>query len=154
MRPLSESTSRVAAKNFSRKYIALGRLVKQWSEVMGNDFADKAQPLKINYRKKGKDGKPHATLDIATSASNATVLNYQKGVILERINSIFGDDWIKDIRFVVSEITDTEPVIKKRKAPLTGTEKKYLSGVLEQIEDPDIKEKLESLGKAILTDKK
>lgn len=121
---------------------------------MGNDFADKAQPLKINYRKKGKDGKPYATLDIATSASNATILNYQKGVILERINSIFGDDWIKDIRFLVSEIAETDVIVKKRKTPLTGTEKKYLSGVLEQIEDPDIKEKLESLGKAILTDKK
>tara|TARA_R110001592_G_scaffold16881_8_gene71535 strand:+ start:6043 stop:6507 length:465 start_codon:yes stop_codon:yes gene_type:complete len=154
MRPLSEATSRVASKNFSRKYIALGRLVNQWTEIMGEGLADKAQPLKIHYRKAGKEKKPYALLDIATSASNATILNYQKGLILERINALFGDDWIKDIRFVVSELAQSEVVAKKIKQPLTGGEKKYLSEVLDQIEDPDIKEKLESLGKAILTDKK
>ena len=154
MRPVSEATSRIAAKNFSKKYIALGRLVNQWNDIMGNDFADKAQPLKIHYRKKGKENKPYALLDIATSASNATILNYQKGLILERINSLFGDDWIKDIRFVVSEVSESEKNVKKIKPPLTEDEKKYLSGVLDQIEDPDIKEKLESLGKAMLTDKK
>lgn len=154
MRHLSESTSRIAAKNFSRKYISLGRLVKQWVDIMGEDFAGKAQPVKINYRKNGKNKKPQASLDIATSAANATILNYQKGLILERINSLFGDDWIKDIRFVASELSDEPNIIRKPKAPLTQGEKKYLSGVLDEIEDPDIKEKLEKLGKAIITDAK
>ena len=151
MRPLSESTSRIASKTFSRRYIALGRLINQWKEIMGTQFADLAQPLKLNYRKKGRSKKDaYVTLDIATSAANATLLNYQKGVILERINSLFGNNWIKDIRFVASELAEETPEPKKVIPSLTGNEKKYLSG--DQIEDPDIKEKLESLGKAILTD--
>ncbi len=154
MRPISEATSRVSAKNFSRKYIALGRLINQWTEIMGEDFADKAQPVKIHYKKSRKNNSPYASLDIATSASNATILNYQKGLIQERINSLFGSDWIKDIRFIVSDSSNVKKMTKKAKPPLTTSEKKYLSKVLDQIEDPDIKEKLESLGKAILTDKK
>jgi len=156
MQPLSESTARITNKTFSRKFVSLGRVVSQWEEIMGTQFASLAQPVKLNYRKSpvGSDKKKsYATLDIATSAANATLLNYQKGVILERINSLFGNDWIKDIRFVASEIIDP-PVNKKIKPPLTASEKKFLSGVLDQIEDPDIKEKLEKLGKAILTDKK
>ncbi|MCK5374418.1 MAG: DUF721 domain-containing protein [Alphaproteobacteria bacterium] len=157
MRPLSESTSRIASKTFSRKYIALGRVVNQWEEIMGPEFAALAQPVKLNYRKnskaKGKN-KSHVTLDIATSAAHATLLNYQKGVILERINSLFGNNWIKDIRFVASELSEQPLEPKSIKAPLTAGNKKYLSGVLDQIEDPDIKEKLENLGKAILTDRK
>ena len=154
MRPLSEATSRVTTKNFNRKYIALGRVVKQWTEIMGEEFSDKAQPIKINYRKASKSSKSYATLDIATSASNAIILNYQKGLIQERINNIFGSNWIKDIRIIVSEVSDIKKTSKIVKPPLTGSEKKYLSDVLDQIEDPDIKEKLESLGKAMLTDKR
>lgn len=153
MRPVSEATSRVAAKNFSRKYIALGRLVNQWTDIMGEEFAGKAQPIKINYRKKRKGQKPYATLDIGTTASNATILNYQKGVILERLNTLFGDTWIKDIRFIITDTaTEDAPIVSRRKSPLAMKDKKYLAEVLDQIDDPDIKEKLESLGKSILTD--
>ena len=154
MRPLSEATSRIASKNFSRKYIALGRVIKQWQEIMGDEFADKAQPVKLNYRK-GKQGqKATATLDIATSSSYATILPYQKGVILERINRIFGDKWITDIRFIASQIAEA-PITKKRIiSPLTTAEKKYLSEVLDQVDDIEFKEKLESLGKALIKDTK
>ncbi len=152
MRPLSESTARIASKNFSRKYIALGRISKQWVDVMGVEFADKAQPLKINYRKATKNKSATATLDIATSSSYATILPYQKGVILERINRLFGDNWITDIRFIASEISETPLLKKKIITPLTRAEKTYLSDTLNQVDDPEFREKLESLGKALLTD--
>lgn len=121
---------------------------------MGKEFASLAQPVKLNYRKAGKGKKGYAILDIATSAANATVLSYQKGVILERINSLFGNDWIKDIRFVASELADKPLEPKKVKPPLSPKDKKFITETLDQIEDPDIKEKLKSLGKAIITDGK
>ncbi len=155
MRPISESTARIADKNFSRKYIAIGRIIKQWSDIMGKDFANKAHPLKINYRKSGKTKKATATLDIATNSSYATILPYQKGIILERINRLFGDNWISDIRFVVSDITEPTPNLNKKAVlPLTNNEKNYLSNTLNQINDPELKKRLENLGKAILTDLK
>lgn len=154
MRPISEATSRIASKNFSRKYIALGRLVKQWDEIMGSEFANKTQPLKVHYRKNPKTKKSNATLDIATTSAHATILSYQKGVILERINRLFGNDWITDIKFIASELSILPQDGKKIISPLTQGEKKYLSGVLGGIEDPEIKEKLENLGKAFLTDLK
>ncbi len=153
MRPLSEATSRVASKNFSKKYIAIGRLVEQWTDIMGEDFASKAQPVKIHYRKT-KDQKPCARLDIATSQSYATILAYQKDLILERINRIFGDKWITEVKFVISHTIDPPLTPKKANTPLTQDEKKYLSDVLDQISDQDYKQKLESLGKALLTDLK
>lgn len=152
MRPLSESTSRVASKNFSRKYIALGRVVKQWGEIMGSEFADKAQPVKINYRKATRSKPQTATLDIATTSSYATILPYQKDLILERINQLFGKQWITDIRFVAGNISETNIAAKKIISPLTPREKKYLSGVLEQVDDPEFKDRLEKLGKALISD--
>lgn len=153
MRPISEATSRISNKTFTRKFVALGRLLDQWDEIMGRQFSSLAQPIKLNYRKAGKDKKnSYATLDIATSASNATILSYQKGVILERINSLFGNNWIKDIRFVASELAEEPLEPGSITPPLSSKEKLFLSEALDQVDDPDIKDKLEKLGKAILTD--
>ncbi len=152
MRPLSEATARISSHNFSRKYIALGRIVNQWNEVMGNEFANKAQPVKIHYRKATRSKEARATLDIATTSSYATILPYQKDLILERINQLFGNQWITDINFIASKIAEPPLISKKMTPPLTSTEKTYLSTTLSQIDDPVFKEKLENLGKAILTE--
>lgn len=152
MRPLSEATSRVASKNFSKKYIALGRIVNQWTEIMGENFADIAQPIKVNYRKSKDKNKQTARLDIATSAAYATTLAYQKDLILQRINQIFGDNWITDIKFVASTLTDAPPKAKKKRRPLTNAQKNDLSDLLKDIEDDDFKQKLDSFGKAIYQD--
>ena len=154
MHPISKSTAKVAAQNFSRKYIALGRIVNQWPEIIGQDMADKAQPIKLRYRKDPKTKKALATLEIATSNALATTLPYRKGLVLERINQIFGNGWITDIKFTATEL-EQKIVPKTRKPPsLSGTDKKYITDTLAQIEDPDIKARLESFGKHMLLTKK
>ena len=154
LRPLSEATARVASQNFERKYIALGRIVEHWGTIAGQKLADKAQPIKINYRKANpnkRGSKASATLDIAVSSANATLLHYQKDLILERINQVFGERWITAIRFVHAPVNSPlapKPAPKRR--PLTQKEDEGLKELLEKIEDPVIKEQLQSLGQGII----
>lgn len=151
MRPLSEATSRIAKTSFSRKYIALGRIVNCWEEIVGADLADKAQPVKINYRKqRHRREKPDAILEIAASSAYATTLHYQKDLILERMNRIFGEQWITDIRFVPMTGNMASPKIKKIRRPLTQPEINNLSGLVASVMDSDIKERLERLGQHVL----
>lgn len=149
MRPLSEPVSRISGKTFSRKYIALGRILSEWEQIVGPEFSGKAIPVKLNYRKNGKTGKSLASLDIATSDAQATALHYQKDLILERINRVFGQGWIGDIRFV-SVPGRAAKTPEKPKRPLTEDEKKFLSGMLEALEDQELKAKLEVIGREIL----
>ena len=151
---LSDSIPKVNAKVFARKYIALGRIVTHWPEIIGQEIADKAQPIKIHYRKaKDKSKKSEATLEVAVTSANAAVLQYQKDVILERINQIFGDRWITDIKFKhVPHEGRQAPVPRRRKA-LSPDEEKNLSEMLENIDDPDIKSRLQTMGAAILKDR-
>lgn len=121
---------------------------------MGSEFADKAQPVKLSYRKNGRGAKPVATLEIATSAAYATLLPYQKDVILERIRTLFGHASITDVKFVASKLPEEPVQRKKPPTPLTAQEKRGLSNVLNIVEDDAMKEKLESLGKAILMERK
>lgn len=151
MRPVSEATSRVLGQSFNRKYIALGRIVSNWNEIIGEKLAGKAQPVKIRYRKHDKGQKPEAALDIAVSSADATLLHYQKDLILERINQIFGERWITAIRFVSIPANKEPPGHKKTRHPLTAQKKKTLSGMLSGIDDPDIRDRLGSLGKEILS---
>ena len=149
MRPLSEPVSRISGKTFSRKYIALGRILSEWEQIVGPEFSGKAIPVKLNYRKNGKTGKSLASLDIATSDAQATALHYQKDLILERINRVFGQGWIGDIRFVsVPGMAAKTP--EKPKRLLTEDEKKFLTGMLEALEDQELKAKLEVIGREIL----
>jgi hypothetical protein len=151
---LSNSVPGILGKAFQRKYIALGRIVTNWTEIIGPDFAERAQPAKIHYRKpKTPKGKPEATLEIAASSADCAVLVYQKDLILERINRIFGDRWISDIKYV-----HLEPKISKkpprRMKSLTLDEKNHLSQMLETVDDPELKERLSRLGEALMQEKK
>jgi hypothetical protein len=154
MQLLSRSVPGLLNKTFERKYIALGRIVTHWKEIIGEDFAERAQPAKIHYTKpKQPKQKPKASLDIAASSADCSVLVYQKDVILERINRIFGDNWISDIKFIHVE---PKKAVKppKRTKNLTPDEKNYLSQMLEKVDDPDLKERLASFGQALLQEKK
>ncbi len=151
MKTLSEATARIAGRSFQRKYVALGRIVSNWREIAGPSIADKAQPVKLHYRKSKDGGKPTATLEIAASSADSTKMHYQKGLMLERINQIFGEVWITDIKFVAvvaNKVAFKKP--KKPPTPLTDEEKKTLSGMVLDIEDDGIKNSLLSLGQGIL----
>jgi hypothetical protein len=154
MRPIFEATARVSGQSFSRKYVSLGRILSSWKEIVGEKLAGKAQPVKINYRKREKGGNPVAILDIAASSADSTLLHYQKDLILERINQIFGDKWVTAIRFVATPVSIKGKTAKKSRIPLTEDEKSHLSGMLESLADPDLKAKLETLGTAIITEQK
>lgn len=152
---VSDSVPKVADKIFARKYIALGRIVTHWEEIMGADLAKKAQPVKIHYRKaKRKGDKPTAKLDIATSSANASLLIMKKGVLLEKMNQIFGEAWITDINFVHTPANRAKDAKKRKtKKPLSSDEKKALTSMLNVVEDSAIKERLEKFGKAFFQDK-
>lgn len=151
---LSTVVPKVADKTFKRKYIALGRIVTHWKDIMGEKMAVHAQPLKIHYRKAKRQGeKPTATLEIATSSAHASLLIMQKGLLLERINQIFGEQWVTDIKF--SHVPANAPS-KPQKATktLTKEEKNSLSHMVENIEDENLKQRLLSMGESLLTDQK
>lgn len=154
MRHLSDALPRIAGQVFSRKYIMLGRLVTHWDDIVGSDLARQCQPVRVRRYKTGSDGKLAAALDIAASPANATLLHYRKDLILERINRIFGENWVAAIRFVPDSVANSEdgirPRIRKREVALSPADEKYLSEALDGVGDAAIQERLRALGSAIL----
>lgn len=157
MRPLSESASRVAGHSLGKKYVALGRILDRWADIVGPDMALKAQPDTLRYHKyKEQKGKSVATLDIAVSTADATLLHYRKDLLLERINQIFGEAWIGDIRFVNKPANNSSHTPRRRlqKRDISPPDQKYLKEVLDCIADDEIRSRLEKLGQHILMEDK
>ena len=160
MRSLSQATTVVTKSVFSRKYVALGRIVEHWSDIIGADLAGKAQPAALKYRRPTSKGaekgkKPEAILEIATTSAHATRLHYQKDVILERINTVFGDRWVSDVRFkTVSSLPSSFSHSKQKKPTLSEEEENYINETLDFVTDKDVKERLKALGRSLITDKK
>ena len=149
---VSDIVPKVTDKTFKRKYIALGRVVTHWEDIMGEKMAQVAQPLKLHYRKaKRKGDKPTATLDVAVSSAQASLLIMQKGVLLEKINHVFGEQWITDIKFVHNPISMPEKPQKTEKI-LSNEKKDVLSSILDVVEDAEIKARLKTMGRAVLSD--
>lgn len=95
-----------------------------------------------------------ASLDIATTGAHATALHYQKDLILERINRIFGEDWITAIRFVTVSSNSNLLKPKRRMIPLNEAEQNNLSEMLDGVQDHGIKDRLQKLGQAIIRKEK
>lgn len=153
LRPLTASLSRLTSDTFSKKFVALGRILNNWNDIIGAELAVKAQPVKIHYRKpKSKGENPQATLEIAASSADATVLHYQKELILERINRIFGDSWITAIRFVHTPSNNdaAESQTFLRPTPLKQEDIGQLQAMLNDIEDEELRNRLEKLGQSVL----
>lgn len=129
----------------------LGRLVTHWDDIVGKDLSDRAQPVQIHYRKIPNSKKAEATLEIATSSAEATLLHYRKELILERINQIFGERLVTALRFV--PLAANQPRIRPArtiKRPVSPKDRAELTNILDIIDDPELKERLERLGTSIL----
>lgn len=129
----------------------LGRLVTHWADIVGKDLADKAQPVKIRYRKVPGSDKAEAGLDIAAATADATLLHYRVGLILERINRIFGEQIVTSIRFVPLAANEKAPGRRRfSRRAISQDDRESLANMLDNIDDPELKERLETLGTSIL----
>lgn len=154
MRLLSKTVPKVTGQVFQKKYIMLGRIITQWEDIVGKELAMKTQPVKLKFRKT-PDKSKQFTLEIATSPAEATILQYRVDLILQKLNMVMGESMITAVRFVPVSSNSSRPVVtKRRKQPLDAQEQKYLSKTLENVEDPDIQEKLKSMGAFFLQDRK
>lgn len=90
---------RIRSAGESRGF-AVTRLLTHWAEIVGQDLALIAKPLKVGYSRDGFG----ATLTLLTTGANAPMLEMQKPRIREKVNACYGYNAISRIL-----ITQTAP---------------------------------------------
>lgn len=83
-----------------KRGFAVARLLTHWEEIVGEDIARIAQPVKVGYGREGLG----ATLTLLTTGAAAPLLQMQIPRIRERVNGCYGYNAIARIT-----ITQTAP---------------------------------------------
>lgn len=133
---------------------AVSRLLTHWAEVVGQDIAAVARPVKIGYNRGGFG----ATLTVLTTGAQAPMLAMQKDRIRERVNGVYGYNAISRVL-----ITQTAPTgFAEGQAQFTPAPKPQSVGPSKQIVDEahrttagigdnELRSALERLGQNVLS---
>lgn len=143
---------RIRAAGESRGF-AVSRLLTQWPEVVGEEIAAAALPVKIGYGR----GAMGATLTLLTTGAFAPLVEMQKERIRERVNACYGYAAVSRVL-----ITQTAPqgfaegrVAFQPKPPEpTAPDPQVVQAAEEAarpIGDPGLRAALEALGQNVLT---
>jgi hypothetical protein len=121
--------------------------VVRWSAIVGDDVAQHAEPLKIQWQKV-PDGQPPqpGTLVLRVSGPAAIEIQHMTHVILERVNRYFGFAAIGKIAIRQAPLRRV-PVRPKR--TLDPQAVREVAETLPDAADPALKDALARLGAAI-----
>lgn len=140
---LSDCVERLTRPVLKAQGLASSRLITQWHEVVGDAVAKHCVPQKLSYPPgKNTDG----TLTIAVENGFATEIQYMQPVILERLASYFGYKAIT--RIAISHAYSPAKVAVKAYKKQTTISKESVQ-ITGDIEDPELKNALQSLAKAL-----
>lgn len=129
------------------------RLITHWREIVGDDVAEAALPIKIRHAR----GSFGATLVLLTTGGRAPLLEMQKDTIRQKVNACYGYNAVSKI-----QITQTAPTgfaegqvaFTARTAPKPEPTPQILSAAREAaapIRDDRLKDALERLARNVLT---
>jgi len=165
MAPFNRNTSTYGFKNTSdllqkriksasqSRGFAQTRLLTHWAEIVGQDTAAIAKPVKVGYGRGGLG----ATLTILTTGSNAPMLQLQLPQIREKVNSCYGYNAISKII-----VTQTAPtgfaegqVAFQTEPKRTNTPSQHAVGkareTAEIVQDDGLRRALEALGSNVIS---
>ena len=133
---LARPVQKIAAKAIGSKQPDLVGLMQSWTEVIGPEWAARANHIGW---KPGRGGQP-AKLELAVSAGEALLVQHETPVLLSRINSYFGHGAIGAL--VLKKVDRPET---SRSRPRPASRPLEVDG----IQDPDLAAALGRLGAAI-----
>lgn len=136
-----------------KRGFAVTRLLTHWAEVVGEQTARVARPVKVHYGREGFG----ATLTILTTGAQAPMLEMQKEQIREKVNACYGYSAISRIRLTQTAPTgfaegqvqfDAAPARPPAPDPQVSAKAAALSG---EVGDDGLRKALEALGQNVLS---
>ena len=136
-------------KTSETRGFAVSKLLVNWADIIGNEIAKIAKPVKVNY---GRDG-IGAGLVLLTNGANAPIVQAQSKQIIDRVNEVYGYNAISRVR-----ITQTDPnelinenlIDHKKHLKPSDLDKIKAKEEVNEVKDDVLKIALQSLGANIL----
>ena len=150
---LSWYISKVSKPFFNRQGFVKSYIIDNWKEIVGEEYYKKSIPEKLRIQKGG------GVLTIATDGATSTEMEYIKTDIIQKINDYYGYRAVNRIRFrnsfIQDEMKDVQDEITEKKSikqniKNKNSKNKKVDAFLSEVEESDLKEAINSLGKIII----
>ncbi len=152
LRALGETVAELTRPIIGRRGIARGALIADWASIVGDRLAASSQPERIAYAaKRSSEGTLHLRV---ASGGLAMELQHFEPVLVERINAYFGYPAVARVKLIQGPLP--APAGGKATPPprpprvLSPAEQRTLEAQLADIADPDLRQALAGLGRAVL----
>lgn len=152
--PLAASVGGLSKSVFGKRGFAEAGLVTGWENIVGPALAENCWPDRLTFPPGRRDG---GTLRILASGGLALELQHMEPQLLERINSHFGYRAVERMT-IVHAPPGRKPAGTGRKAerpPRRAPDpeaRAIVEEALAAIEDPEIRDALARLGRAVISD--
>jgi hypothetical protein len=136
---------------------AVARLLTHWADIVGEETARVARPVKVSYAREGFG----ATLTVLTTGAAAPMLQAEEPRLRERVNACYGYAAISRIRFTQTaptgfaegRVSFAGPQARPAPAaPAPGTVRAAAETV-EGVDDTELRSALEALARNVLSRK-
>lgn len=132
----------------ARSGVALAELTAAWREIVGPELAALCAPEKLS------GGKEARTLHLAAAGPAALVLQHQSARVLDRVNLFAGPGSFAKVAFVqksLRQIAGKVPPPAPSIHAINAAERAQLSELLANVDNPVLREALDRLGQAVLS---
>jgi len=150
-RHVSDLVTGVLSEVVARRAGMTMDLLAAWPDIVGEAYAHYTLPEKILWPKRASEVEAFqpGVLVVACDSAKAIFFQHETAQLLERLNYFFGFQAVHKIKLV------QRPIGKMAEKPapkpkLNDSDRQRLSGVLEQIEDPALKERLKKFGEGVI----
>ncbi len=131
----------------------LGRIYAYWPEIIGADYANKALPVALKTRPVNKKNSQQkydieVTLCLITYSAYALPLSYQKERILGRIEHLFGERIVTDIK-ITQNHTFQKASTANKSTRISFANQEEINEMLKNITDEGLRERLEQFGQSL-----
>ena len=137
LRPFSSTIPRGLKKILRKGGYNFSSIVDNWTKIIGKNISSKCYPLKIKNNKEFDNG----VVFLNVLHGKELEIEYEKKNIIDKINSFFGYEIIKNIKL---KIVRANKKMKDKKEILNNSNSK-LKSKLKQVKDPDLKKTLDKL---------
>lgn len=136
-------------KTSESRGFTIPKLLVNWKDIIGNDIAKIAKPVKVSYGREGIG----AGLVLLTNSANAPIVQAQSKEIIDRVNGVYGYNAISRVRITQTdpnELIEENLKDKKEHIEPSDIDKMKAKEEVNEVKDEILKTALQSLGANIL----
>ncbi|MCW9032910.1 MAG: DciA family protein [Rhodospirillales bacterium] len=146
-RRISKVAETLTKPIFKKRGFGEAAILNEWETVVGPEIAHHSCPERLA---KSRDQERGAVLHLRVgNGAYATQLIHQEPQLIERINGYYGYKAIERIKIIQGPLPKKEVKAKQVEPVLDQKQTESLKSKLSHIEDPELREALEGLGRSV-----